>query len=321
MRQTPLDNWIYRKHGLDTDDPKALVAYQLRRICHQITYAHNHSPFYRLHFRDYALPHTLTEFMHFPIMDERDLINCGKAMLCVSQNAIVRITTLKTSGTTQRSKRVYFTKQDIERTLDFFRNGMKTMAYSGQHALILFPSRSLSSVGSLLSDALDKLGLYVVCSDAINAIDILRTSTFDLVCGPVSQVVKVAKHTPNVKIDAVLTSSDTLSQTDRNFIESMWQCQVYDHYGMTESGLGGAVECDAHQGMHIRVNDLYFEVVDSEGKEVSGGVEGDLLMTTLTAEGMPFIRYRTGDRAIITKNRCVCGSMIPRLLMVHRDHM
>ena len=93
----------------------------------------------------------------------------------------------------------------------------------------------------------------------------------------------------------------------RSRIMALWGAAVFDHYGMTETGLGGAVECEAHQGMHIRENDLYFELID-----------GELLVTTLTREGMPFIRYRTGDKGSITYEPCPCGSFIPRILWARR---
>ncbi len=104
----------------------------------------------------------------------------------------------------------------------------------------------------------------------------------------------------------------------REDLARLWGTEIFDHYGMTETGLGGAVECQAHEGMHIRENDLYFETLDARGQRLPDGHEGELVVTTLTRRGMPFIRYRTGDRGVITAKVCACGSRIRRILWVRR---
>ena len=79
-------------------------------------------------------------------------------------------------------------------------------------------------------------------------------------------------------------------------LEKELQCEVYNHFGITEAGLGAAIDCPAHFGMHIRENDLLFEVIHPESGEVlPDGRCGELVLTTLTRKGMPLIRYRTGD--------------------------
>jgi phenylacetate-coenzyme A ligase PaaK-like adenylate-forming protein len=83
---------------------------------------------------------------------------------------------------------------------------------------------------------------------------------------------------------------------------------------MTEMGLGGAVECNARSGYHMREADLLFEIVDPDTDMPAGcGEYGEIVFSTLTRRGMPLIRYRTGDRSRFLPEPCPCGSVLGRL--------
>jgi phenylacetate-coenzyme A ligase PaaK-like adenylate-forming protein len=91
-------------------------------------------------------------------------------------------------------------------------------------------------------------------------------------------------------------------------LQSAWNCEVFTHYGLTEMGLGVAVECPAHNGYHFNEADLLAEIIDPEtGEVLSDGEEGELVFTTLTREAMPLIRYRTHDISRLSVKPCECG--------------
>ena len=93
-----------------------------------------------------------------------------------------------------------------------------------------------------------------------------------------------------------------------------WGCPVFEHYGMTEMGLGGGVQCSAHKGYHLREADLLFEIIDPRtGQPVPDGETGEVVFTTLTRKAMPLIRYRTGDLARFIPGPCPCGTLLKRL--------
>jgi phenylacetate-coenzyme A ligase PaaK-like adenylate-forming protein len=118
-------------------------------------------------------------------------------------------------------------------------------------------------------------------------------------------------------IKSVLISGDYVSSEIRSEIERLWNCKVYEHYGMTEMGLGGAMACEIRDGYHIREADLYIEIIDPDtGKVVPDGEEGEIVFTTLTRQAMPLIRYRTGDISRIIPEPCPCGSILKRLARV-----
>ncbi len=318
MKRSSLDQWILDKHGLDTFDREAVRSWQLARIRELIAYVKEKSRLYGGLYADLDPPESLEAFSTFPTIGSHELTERGRDMLCVSQSQIDRIVTLQTSGTTQKPKRVFFTRQDIDLTLDFFQHGMKTLCGPGDRALILFPAKTPDSVGALLSTALRRLGLKVHCSGVEEAEDVFTSFPIDLVCGPASWVVEAAEKNSRFTVRSVLTSSEVLDRPMRGALQHLWGAEVFDHFGMTETGLGGAVECEAHEGMHIRENDLYFETLDANGRPPPLDHEGELVVTTLTRRGMPFIRYRTGDRGVMTERACLCGSRIQRIMWARR---
>jgi len=115
-------------------------------------------------------------------------------------------------------------------------------------------------------------------------------------------------------VNSVLLASDYMSPSLTGAIHEYWDCDVFTHYGLTETGLGGAVSCRAQAGYHIRENDLYVEVIDpSSGMPAAAGEPGEIVITTLNQNCMPFVRYRTGDSSRMLTQQCACGSKVRRL--------
>jgi phenylacetate-coenzyme A ligase PaaK-like adenylate-forming protein len=133
------------------------------------------------------------------------------------------------------------------------------------------------------------------------------------------QAISLVRHPkseriPQGLIRSVLLSSDYVPASIVAEIQRTWGCSVYQHYGMTEMGYGGGVECNAHEGYHLREADLLVEIVDpATGRTLPDGVSGEVVVTTLTRRAMPLIRYRTGDLARFLPDYCPCGSTLRRL--------
>jgi phenylacetate-CoA ligase len=108
------------------------------------------------------------------------------------------------------------------------------------------------------------------------------------------------------QLSAVFTTSEKLYPHVRHKIENLFNCEVYDNYGLNDCGVS-AYECSEHSGLHIDTERSIMEIVDENNMQISGG-SGNILGTSLFNYSMPFLRYQTGDMGHIIEDQCACGS-------------
>lgn len=326
--RTPLHSWLGRKLGLasgQAPDPEAIAGYQLAKLRESIIQVRKHSPFHRerlLGLPD-GFPDRLEDLAQAPLTTSQDLRLHHLSMLCVSLNQVARVVTLRTSGTTAQPKRVYFSDSDLELTLDFFHNGMSTMVEPGGCTLILLPGATPDSVGDLLARALARMQVRALIHGPLGdpgaALAQAEACGADCLVGIPVQVLALAEHPKAGRlrgaVRSVLLTTDYVPQALAARIRKAWDCEIFEHYGMTETGLGGGVDCRAHAGYHLRGADLYYEVVEPKsGAPLPPGREGELVVSSLTRQAMPLLRYRTGDWGrLLPENACPCGGVTPRL--------
>jgi phenylacetate-CoA ligase len=329
MDRTPLDKWIASKIFGDSPGRSLSQAevnrHQLAKLRETIDYVRWKSPFYREHLA--GLPtgwlKDLEDLKQFPFTTPEHLQERGPEFLCVSQSEIERVVTLEIPGATTKPRRLYFTEEDVELTVDFFHHGMSTLVAPGQTVLVLMPGDRPASVGDLLVRALRRINVEGIVHGMVenpgHTIGEILRHSIDCLVGIPTQVLSLARHEagasiPQGRIKSVLLSSDYVSPAIVQELESAWGCRVFNHYGSTEMGLGGGVECQALQGYHLREADLYFEIVDpSSGEPQPAGMWGEIVFTTMTRKGMPLIRYRTGDLSRFLSDACPCGTALRRL--------
>jgi phenylacetate-CoA ligase len=102
----------------------------------------------------------------------------------------------------------------------------------------------------------------------------------------------------------------------RRDIEKKWNIKACDIYGLSEIvGPGVSCECvDAQSGLHINEDHFLPEIIDPDtGEALDYGEQGELVITTLTKEGIPLIRYRTGDITRLDPEPCLCGRTLVRM--------
>ena len=112
-----------------------------------------------------------------------------------------------------------------------------------------------------------------------------------------------------------LFGAEAWSEELRQRIEELLGLEAFDIYGLSEIiGPGVSVECPQHNGLHIYEDHFLAEVVDpSTGEPVNEGEVGELVLTTLTREATPQLRFRTGDLTKLTTEECKCGRTIARM--------
>lgn len=328
MTITPLDSRIAAAAGTTRAERGAIEAYQLERLRETVSRAKRAGRFYRRHLADFDPDSlgSLEKLCTLPFTLPEDVAGAPYDFLCVSPRDVQRIVTVTTSGTTGRPKRVFFTPGDQERTVDFFHYGMSTFTSPDDTVMICMPGKTPGSVGDLLAQGLFRLGCRVVpygpISDYGDAIAALRRENVTVLVAIPCQALSLARRMiaqgVRHRLHSVLLSADYIPAPAAAIVEKAWGASLYPHFGMTETGYGGAVACRAGAGMHIREADLIFEIVDPESlKPLEDGAAGELVITTLTREAMPLIRYRTGDLARLTSEKCPCGSIVRRLERVY----
>ena len=133
-----------------------------------------------------------------------------------------------------------------------------------------------------------------------------------------SALTHIAKHAQktgvlmsDLGIRVAFVTSERLYDEQRATISSVFGCSVANGYGGRDAGFI-AHECP-QGGMHLTFEDIVVELVDSQGRAVPEGSPGEIVVTHLATKDFPFIRYRTGDVAVMSSARCACGRGLPML--------
>lgn len=146
----------------------------------------------------------------------------------------------------------------------------------------------------------------------------IRTFRPTMLFGYPSSISLIAKHAEkrgqtmnDIGIKVAFVTSERLYDHQREEISRVFGCPVANGYGGRDAGF------IAHQcpqgGMHITAEDIIVEIVDQAGNAVPSGTSGEVVVTHLATSEFPFIRYRTGDIAALSEERCHCGRGLPVL--------
>lgn len=347
-----LDRWLCR--ALDQDRvpaPDELRALQLARVRATLAHAVANSPYYRTALHGIRPEHItrLADLAVLPRTPAEALRERPEAFLATSQDEVARAVSVPSSGTSGPGKRVFYSAKDQQRILQFFDWGMRNMLGPGETALVLLPGERPGSVGLLLRAALESFGARAAVlapgpaiwapdrAGRFPALEALNAPEVRCIVGAPAHVRTLALHWRSAgnapgKIRSVLLCWDAVPESLARGVEQSFGCRAFRHWGMVETGLGGAVSCglspapdavtDAvagpdggrNAGMHLREADILVEIADPEsGAPLPDGEWGEILVTTLTRRTMPLIRYRTGDLGRLLPGTCACGSPLRRL--------
>ena len=340
MRTIYLERWIHEKikgeigSSLYRPTRSHIDTYHLLRLRQTLDYSYEKSSFYRQLFDERGFRckdvNSLGDIARVPLTDPDRLASQPYRFLCVSQAEIARPYTFVTSGTTGPRKKIFWTRADIERITDFMAAGIMTVAGANDVVQILLPDSRPFSQADLLHRGVHKAGAAAVVagmeSSAEENLRMIQENGSSVVFGYAASLLRISRELQKkhdltaAGVKVLFLAGDYVPSARRQELEDIWKGRVYTHYGLTEMGLGVAVECDAHDGYHFNEADLLLEIVDpATGAPVKPGDEGELVFTTLTREAMPLIRYRTHDISRIIPEPCPCGaSTLPRIDQVRR---
>ena len=286
-----------------------------------VKYAAENSRFYKKKYEGIRIPEITgpESFRKLPFTTADEVREDPEDLLCVSPKEIARVITIKSSGSTGIRKRLFFTAEDLEKTADFFNRGIRFLVKPGYRTAVFMEGPTHFSVGGLLKEGLAHLpaetSVYGFIKEDDEAAE--QAKEADTLIGIPSQLFRLSVSHPELRPKTVLLSGDYVPESVVKHIEAVWKTVVFTHWGMTETGYGGGVQCEARASYHLRDDDLLLEIIDPEtGKPVQDGVYGEIVVTTPGRRGMPLIRYRTGDLGAMDPEPCPCGCLKPRLTKV-----
>jgi len=319
MKRTNLENWIEETEGIPHLTREILEELQLRRLKETLARVKARDGFYR----DYPEKlESLADLQKLPFTTAEDLSAYPGRFLLTSQSEVSRVISGATSGTTGPAKRVFYTQTDTEHTVGFFAAGISEMLKAGEKCFIAFPFTGPFGLGDLIAKAVERLGGIPVRAGFGGTwgemLDLLKETQPETYIGfPVILLSLGRMYGENFPIQRALVSGDACPAGVVTELEKMLGSKLFPHYGSRECGLGGAVTCPAFEGMHLRENHIIPEIIDEKGNVLPDGEYGELVLTTIGAEAMPLIRYRTGDYTRILP-KCPCGGVTKRLDIVSR---
>ena len=300
--------------------------YQLFRVREQLRYVKEESPHYREKLKDVDPDEikTLDDLEKIPFTYPQDLAEEPMRFMAVSRTKMAREFT--TTGTTGKRKVIGYTTSDLIAKIDIIASALKGVGMgSGDILHIMFPTVMAWDPSLMLAGACKVAGYgSSVCSssDINEQMKVMRESKATHIIGLPSFIYRVTSLMGSetdlkaLGIKKMISTSEPLSESMRNTLQDAWGCNVLDVWGMTEFGLACAIECDERNGLHTDEANMLFEIIDPEtGKRLPDGETGELVITALTAEGSPLIRYRTRDIASMVSPPCRCGSVFNRKLV------
>lgn len=113
----------------------------------------------------------------------------------------------------------------------------------------------------------------------------------------------------------IISSAETLDDDRRQVIEAEFKCPVLNRYGSREFA-NIAQQCERVGGLHIFADRIHVETIRPDGSACAPGERGEIVVTDLINDAMPFIRYRTGDLGVLSEEMCPCGRGLPLLASV-----
>ncbi|MEJ5349601.1 MAG: phenylacetate--CoA ligase [Desulfosoma sp.] len=311
---------------METLSRKALEELQLKRLKETLRRAVK-APFYAevLGSAPWRRVRSLADVRHLPMTTKDDLRRAYPyGFLCVPKDRLVRLHV--SSGTTGQATAVFYTQKDVDTWAELM---ARCLFMTGARPGDVFQNLSgygLFTGGLGFHYGAERLGLLTIPSGAGNSkrqIQLMRdfsTTVMHIIPSYAMRLMDVMTEMGvdpkrDLQLRIAYLGAEPYSQEVRRRVEEFYGVKVFNSYGLSEmNGPGVAFECVYQNGLHIWEDAYLVEVLDPKTLDpVPEGQLGELVLTTLTREGMPLIRYRTKDLSRILPEDCPCGRVHRRL--------
>lgn len=292
----------------------------------ELDYAINNSGFYKKKFGDAGIEagdiKTPDDIVKLPFTDKgnlRDAYPLG--IMAAPEEKVVRIHS--SSGTTGLPIIIPYTANDVYTWGLMFKRCYEYAGVTNLDRIQITPGYGLWTAGIGFQNGAEMLGAMVIPMGPGNTEKQLKmmvdmkstvltsTSSYALL---LTEQIEQRGMLDKICLRKGIIGSERWSDKMRERIAKGLGIELYDIYGLTEIyGPGISIDCEFHTGLHYWSDYLYFEIINTTTMQpVPDGEIGELVITTLTKEGAPLIRYRTHDLTRLIPGECPCGSPFPR---------
>jgi phenylacetate-CoA ligase len=319
---------MYWQQQIECMPREDLEQLQLERLQSTLYRLGTHVPFYRRKLRevqvDYEAITSIDALRHLPFTTKEDLHdNYPYGLFAVPLRDVVRIHS--SAGNAGMTTVVGYTRNDIKNWSDLVARILCGAGVTAEDVVQIAYDYGIFTGGLGLHYGAERLGASVIPISSANIkrqIRIMRDfKTTALVCTP-SHALKIADTMMDMGLNSSELSlkygvfgAEPWSESMRREISERLGITATDNYGLSEvMGPGVAGECRECNGLHINEDHFLIEVLHPETLEpVAAGQVGELVITTLTKEAFPVIRYRTRDLAHLLPGVCPCGRTFTRM--------
>ena len=314
---------MYYQEEIECMPRAELGALQVERLRWAVKHAYENVPLYKQRFDEAGLDpysiESLEDIKRFPFIVKQDMRDAYPfGLFAVDRSEVKRLHA--SSGTTGQATVVGYTENDLKNWGDCFARGIAMVGGSAESTMQVSYGYGLFTGGLGAHMGGEVAGCTVVPMSTGNTkrqIQIMKDFGTDILCATPSYALLIADtaiemgYDPakDFPISGVILGAEPASEHMREEIRQKFGVKYCDVYGLSEiMGPGVAMECSESHGLHVAEDQFLVEIVDPETLEpVPDGQLGELVITTLTRECSPLIRYRTRDLTRIIDEPCACG--------------
>ncbi|MDO7789053.1 phenylacetate--CoA ligase family protein [Desulforamulus aquiferis] len=304
-----------------------LFSEQADKLQKTIKRVYEQSPFYRQKLDSAGIKpeeiKTVKDLGKLPFTTKSELrIGYPLGLQAVPDEEIVRIHS--SSGTTGKPIVIPYTAKDVDTWSEMMARCLAMAGLTKRDRVQVTPGYGLWTAGIGFQAGVELLGAMAIPTgpgntekqlemmEDLGSTVLIGTSSYGLLLAEeISR--RGIKEKTNLRVGVF--GSERWGDKMRARIADLIGIETFDIYGLTEIyGPGIAIDCSNHDGLHYWSDYLLFEIIDpATGEQKSPGQQGELVITTLTKEGMPLIRYRTHDITRLRLETCTCGSPFPMI--------
>lgn len=317
-------DWLDRATGDEATDACGKL------LREHVLHAAENSPYYKRVFTDAGIdPGTVTleSLSELPITEKQDLLRYNADFLAVPKDKVRDI--VFSSGTTGVSTSIMYTSFDLERLSYNEMTAMGRIGIDESDVVLLTCTLDRCFIaGMAYYSGIKAVGASAVRNGANTLqshMEVIRRTGPSVIVGVPSFLLKLGKFLDSSGMDTAMSGVQKLLCIGEPLrgremgmrklgaeLQEIWGAKAFSTYASSET-VTTFCECESQSGGHLHPALGIVEILDDAGTTLPPGSTGEVVMTPLQVEGMPLIRYRTGDMSFLLEGQCGCGRVIPRL--------